>query len=95
MKMTFKNEKPAFKDADLFIKCDCHSEAMMVQKYAGEDEFYFSYWGEGTNPKSLSFRDKMILCWKTIFHGNPYIDGVILNKAKARKLAAFLTKHSI
>lgn len=88
------NNKAKSGDAEIFLKCDCHGEAIMVSKFGGEEEFYFSYWGAGVNPKSLRFSDKIKLCWKVLVHGNPYVDEVILNKAKAKELAAFLVANT-
>jgi hypothetical protein len=77
-------------DKEKFIKCDCHSEGMLVTKFDDEEELYFSYWREGINPIKLSWWIRLKLCWMVLTKGNVYDDQVILNKEKAIELASWI-----
>ena len=77
-------------DREKFIKCDCHSEGMLVTKFDDGEEIYFSYWREGINPIKLSWWMRLRLCWMVLTKGNVYNDQVILNKEKAVELASWL-----
>ena len=80
-------------DREKFIKCDCHSEGILVAKYDDEEEMYFSYWREGINPIKLSLWMRLKLCYLTLFKGNFYNDQVILNKEKAMELALWIQEE--
>ena len=77
-------------DKEKFIKCDCHSEGMLITKFDDEEELYFSYWREGINPIKLSWWIRLKLCWMVLTKGNVYDDQVILNKEKAIELASWI-----
>ena len=77
-------------DREKFIKCDCHSEGMLVTKFDDGEEMYFSYWREGINPVKLSWWMRLKLCWMVLTKGNYHDDQIILNKQKAVELASWL-----
>ena len=80
-------------DREKFIKCDCHSEGILVTKFDDEEEIYFSYWREGINPIRLSWWMRLKLCWMVITKGNYYEDQVILNKEKSKELALWILQQ--
>ena len=80
-------------DREKFIKCDCHSEGMLITKFDDEEEMYFSYWRDGINPVKLSFWMRLKLCYLALFKGNYYDDQVILNKEKAMELALWIQEE--
>ena len=77
-------------DREKFIKCDCHGEGMLITKFDGEEEMYFSYWRQGVNPIKLSWWMRLKLCWMVLTKGNVYDDQVVLNKEKAIELASWV-----
>ena len=77
-------------DREKFIKCDCHSEGILVTKFDDEEEMYFSYWREGINPVKLSLWMRLKLCYLALFKGNYYDDQLILNKEKAMERALWI-----
>ncbi len=82
-------------DKEKFIKCDCHSEGMLITKFDDEEELYFSYWREGINPIKLSWWIRLKLCWMVLTKGNVYDDQVILNKEKAIELASWIVLNVV
>ena len=82
-------------DKEKFIKCDCHSEGMLITKFDDEEELYFSYWREGINPIKLSWWMRLRLCWMALTKGNYYEDQVILNKEKAIELASWIVLNVV
>ena len=80
-------------DREKFIKCDCHSEGILVTKFDDDEEMYFSYWREGINPIKLSWWMRLKLCWLTLTKGNVYTDQVVLNKEKAMELALWIQEE--
>jgi len=82
-------------DKEKFIKCDCHSEGMLITKFDDEEELYFSYWREGINPIKLSWWMRLKLCWMVLTKGNVYDDQVILNKEKAIELASWIVLNVV
>ena len=78
------------KDSEIFVKCDCHGEGMFVTRFEGEDEFYFSYWGQGITPRNMQIWERVKLCWKVLWTGNSYEDEIILSKDKAGMLAVWI-----
>jgi hypothetical protein len=82
-------------DREKFIKCDCHSEGMLITKFDDEEELYFSYWREGINPIKLSWWMRLKLCWMVLTKGNVYDDQVILNKEKAIELASWIVLNVV
>ena len=80
-------------DKEKFIKCDCWGEGMLITKFDGEEEMYFSYWRQGINPIKLSWWMRLKLCWMVLTKGNVYDDQVVLNKGKAMELALWIQEE--
>lgn len=78
------------KDQQKFFFCECNGEGMLVYKFAGEDELYFSYWGRGFHPKSLSLWDRLRMCYQLLFKGSTFTDEIILGKASAVRMAKYI-----
>lgn len=74
-----------------FIMCSCHSESILVEKHANEDEIYLSLFGRGLNVERYSFKDKLRHIWQIITKGSPYSDEIVLNRDTAKELADTLT----
>ena len=77
-------------EREKFFKCSCHGEGMFVTLFDDEENFYFSYWGQGLRPRSMSWWQRMRLCWKILRDGEAYEDEIILEKDKAGELAVWL-----
>jgi hypothetical protein len=80
-------------DREKFVKCDCHGEGMLVTKFDGEEEMYFSYWRQGIDPTKLSWWMRLKLCWMVLTKGSYFEDEVILNKEKAIELALWIQEE--
>ena len=80
----------------LFVECDCHSHAIVVDKIKddayGEDEYCLAFFERGYDGRILSFKDRLRWCWHILRHGNPWTDSVILDRHKAKRLGEFLSK---
>jgi hypothetical protein len=77
-------------DKRKFIQCDCYGEGLLITKFDGEEELYFSYWRQGIDPIKLSWWMRLKVCWMALTKGNYYEDQVILNKEKAIELASWI-----
>ena len=77
-------------DKQKFIQCDCWGEGMLITKFDGEEELYFSYWRQGIDPIKLSWWMRLKLCWMVLTKGNYYEDQVVLNKEKSIELADWI-----
>jgi len=72
-----------------FIMCDCHSHALVVERF-DDEEVYIALFERGLNGRKLSFRERIKWCWQILRHGNPWNDLIVLNKEKQKELAEFL-----
>jgi len=81
-------------DQEKFIKCDCHSEGMLITKFDDEEELYFSFWREGLDPVKLTWWMRLKVCYLALFKGNYYEDQIILNKEKSKELADWINKNN-
>jgi hypothetical protein len=77
-------------DKQKFIQCDCYGEGLLITKFDGEEELYFSYWRQGIDPIKLSWWMRLKLCWMALTKGNYYEDQIILNKEKSKELADWI-----
>jgi hypothetical protein len=77
-------------DKQKFIQCDCYGEGLLITKFDGEEELYFSYWRQGIDPIKLSWWMRLKVCYLALFKGNYYEDQIILNKEKALELALWI-----
>lgn len=73
-----------------FITCSCESEAILLEKYKGEEEIYLSIFGRGLNIQRYNIKDRIRHIWQIILKGFPYTDEIVLKKDKARELAQTL-----
>ena len=86
-------ENQIMADKQKFIQCDCYGEGLLITKFDGEEELYFSYWRQGIDPIKLSWWMRLKLCWMALTKGNYYEDQVILNKEKAMELALWIQEE--
>lgn len=77
-----------------FITCSCESEAILLEKYKGEDEVYLSLFGRGLNIKRYNIKDRIRHIWHIIVKGFPYTDEIVLSKEKVKELAQTLNSLS-
>ena len=82
------------KSREKFIKCDCHSEGMLLTKFDGEEEIYVSFWREGLDPVKLTWWMRLKLCWMALIKGNYYEDQLVLNKETAAELAEWIKENN-
>lgn len=73
-----------------FITCSCESEAILLEKYKGENEVYLSLFGRGLNIKRYNIKDRLRHIWQIIVHGFPYTDEIVLSKDKVNELVKAL-----
>lgn len=64
---------------EVFIKCDCGTELLHIEKDEEYDDIYFSLWYYGNQP--LSIKGKLRWMWAVI-KGQPYPDTVIVSKER-------------
>lgn len=72
--------------------CSCYGEGMLVTKFDGEEEIYFSYWKQGIHPRKLTWGTRLRLIWTVLFRGEIYEDEVILDKKESKRLVTFLKR---
>ena len=74
-----------------FLICDCHSHALLVEKFEGEEELHMSLFERGLNGRILSFKERVRWCWQILIHGRPWSDFIILNTENQKTLKDFLS----
>jgi len=73
-----------------FIMCDCHSHALVVERFDDDEEVYIALFERGLDGRKLSFIERIKWCWQILRHGNPWNDLIVLDKEKQKELAEFL-----
>jgi hypothetical protein len=77
--------------ADLFLKCDCYGEGVLIAEEDLAGGVELSFWVQGMgDPTRLSFSQKLHWCWYMIRKGRPYGDMVLLKREKVQQLHDFL-----
>lgn len=79
------------KDKELFIKCECGSEVININKDPDFDEFYISIFRYRHLKPGLKYR--LRYCWHILKTGEPYKDETIINKESAKNIVKFLSKY--
>jgi len=79
-------------DKSIMLKCDCSSEAIEVQRWSDEDQFYFAYWQVGFS-RPLCWRERIRWCWNILRNGNPWADSIIVSPSKAKEIADFINQN--
>jgi len=81
---------------ELFVVCDCHSHAIVANRIDdndyGDHEYCLAFFERGYNGRIMTFKERLRWCWHILRHGNPWTDSVILDRAKAKRLAEFLSQ---
>lgn len=77
-------------DSEKFFKCDCHGEGMFITRFEEEEEFYFSYWGQGFYPRNMGLWQRIKMCWQILWKGEAFEDEIILHKDKAGEMAVWI-----
>lgn len=63
-----------------YIKCDCSSELISLEKWENEDEIYLSIWTRGYRDNNkLTLFERFRWCWNILRKGRPFGDCVIIN----------------
>jgi hypothetical protein len=78
---------------ELFLKCDCHTEAIQIQHWKEDQSFYFSFWDYGRSKVSwMPWKKRLNLIWRIIRGKDLYADMVILDYEKSKKVADFINQ---
>ena len=75
---------------DIFLKCDCHGEAMQVSYDDEFKQYWFAYWGYGFTNKKTSLWCRIKYAFMLITKGTLYKDFLILDKDRAQQLANYI-----
>ena len=76
---------------EIFIKCDCHAEAIEITYYPDDESFYLAFWDIGRKKiSSLPWKKKISMIWKIIRGKDLYSDMIILNHDRAKDVANFI-----
>lgn len=76
---------------NIFIKCECHAEAIEVHYWKEDGEFYLSFWDIGRSKVSwIPWRKRFLMIWRILMGKDLYADMIILNKDKAKELVNFI-----
>lgn len=77
----------------IFVKCDCHVEAIELQHWADENSFYISFWDMGRSKISwMPWKKRIEMIWRILRGKDLYADMVILDYEKAKEVADFINK---
>jgi hypothetical protein len=80
-------------DKSIFLKCDCHGEAVEFQYESEYNEYYLAFWGCGFgNNKKHGLLRRIKFAWMLLTKGTLYTDMVVLDEEKARQLADFINE---
>ena len=77
---------------EIFIKCECGTGGMMVNHDTEYNQYYFSYWGYGTNPKNHGLWRRIKYAMRVIFQRKIWDDEIILGPREAKELVEFVNK---
>jgi hypothetical protein len=78
-------------EESIFLKCDCHAEAIEIHYWKDDEEFYLSFWDIGRSKVSwIPWRKRFEMIWRILKGKDLYADMVILNKEKAKELVSFI-----
>ena len=93
-----KNDcKNIIDEEPIFLKCDCNTHAIEVQRYKESDVddegFYVSLWQYSRVNITLDWREKIRWIWHILIQGKPWNDCVILNNKHAKELVEYINKY--
>lgn len=77
------------KNKDLYVQCSCGSEVLKLEFDKEIDSYYLAIFD--CNGKR-SWRNQLRQVWRTIKHGEPYSDRMILTSDDANKVVEFIDK---
>jgi len=77
---------------EIFIRCECGTEGMMVNHDPEYNQYNFSYWGYGTDPKYHTLWGRIKYAMGVIFKRRIWNDEVILGPREAKELVEFINK---
>jgi hypothetical protein len=79
------------KNNEIFLKCDCHMEAIEVKHWEDDQSFFFSFWDYGRSKVSwMPWKKRLTLIWRILRGKDLYTDMVILDYEKSKQLANFI-----
>jgi hypothetical protein len=84
------NEQPP-----LFIKCECESEILEIQRYnCGDNDrgFNVAMWTHGKSSNKMCWRERLRWCWKILRTGDPWNDYAIVSDKNAMKISEYIQK---
>jgi len=80
--------------SEIFVKCDCHVEAIEVHHWKEDQSFYISFWDCGRSKISwVPWKQRLQIIWNTLRGKDLYADMVILNYEKAKQVADFIIRE--
>ena len=74
------------------VECECSAEALEVQYWPDEKQFYVAFWQQGFN-RPLRWRERVQWVWRILFSGCPWGDMVILSPEKAKAVSEFINQN--
>ena len=90
-----KNKDASSKVKEIFFKCDCGGEGLLLTHDNEDKEIYFALYGYGVgyNPKP-SLLERFKYAWYHLKTGKKYADCIVMKYDKAKKAGEWLIKNS-
>jgi len=77
-------------DKEVFIKCACGSEGLLLSYWKDDKEVYISKLRHAPGSTTLKWRLKA--AWDTLVSGEPYKDEILLGEDQVAELQLFLKR---
>ncbi len=79
----------------LFVKCQCSTHCLEIQHFNDETDsgFYMTFWNAYRNGKILSWKNRFRWIWRIFVTGNPWSDGIVIDKDQALNISEYIIKH--
>ena len=78
---------------ELFVKCECATEALEISYYDDDKTFYVAFWDVGRRKVSwVPWRKRFQMIWKILSGEDLYADMVILDHKRAKQTADFINE---
>ena len=87
---------PTTEKDPLFVKCDCGADMLEITAYdeGGNDNgFYFTFWHYGRINPVMTWKERFRWCWRILRTGDPWGDGIIASKQKAKLISDYINKN--
>jgi len=77
----------ATKIKELFIKCDCHTEILNIERDDDVGMYYFCIYEVDKN--KMDWKQRFRYCWKVLTSGKAFNDQMVLSEQSMNELAEF------